>query len=112
MFYYLLIALVALVTADGVITRFLIANNLATESNPFLRFWSRSDALIFIKLIGAILAAAILWIVYQRKPKLSIIVTAFFVLFYTGVITWNLYAYFISRDSLTSCLPHLFPFVY
>lgn len=93
-FYYLLIVLVALVVADGVITRTLIINDLAIESNPFLTNWVESDLLLILKLTGAGLAASILWLIAGRKPKISLVVTCVFVAFYTGVLFWNLFVYF------------------
>jgi hypothetical protein len=65
-FFFLLLAfLVALVLADGVVTRFLVNNGLGSEANPFLKMWVKSDLLFVIKLVGASLAACILWILYR-----------------------------------------------
>ncbi|MBN1366825.1 MAG: hypothetical protein JW967_02730 [Dehalococcoidales bacterium] len=93
-FYYLLIVLVALVVADGIITRTLIINNMAIESNPFLVEWVGSDLLLILKLSGAGLAAVILWQISQRKPRVSLAVTSIFVAFYIGILFWNLFVYF------------------
>ena len=95
-FYYLLITLVALVVADGVITRTLIINDLAIESNPFLTTWAESDLLLILKLGGAGLAALILWLTAGRKPKASLVITSVFVAFYTGVLFWNLLVFLIA----------------
>lgn len=96
-FYYLLIVLVALVVTDGVITRTLIMHGLAYESNPFLTAWVNSDFLLVIKLAGAVLASAILWLISRRKPKVSLAVTCVFTAFYTVVLFWNLVVYFIAK---------------
>ena len=96
-FYYLLIVLVALVVADGIITRTLIIRNLAIESNPFLITWVTSDKLLIIKLAGAILATVILWRVSWKKLKTALVITCLFVAFYTVVIFWNLYVFFSTQ---------------
>jgi hypothetical protein len=59
-FLLLLVFLVALVLADGAVTRFLVNNGLGSEANPFLKMWVKSDLLFVIKLVGASLAACIL----------------------------------------------------
>ncbi len=96
-FYYLLIVLVALVVADGIITRTLIIHGLAQESNPFLTAWVNSDLLLVIKLAGAGLASAILWLIAKRKPRVSLTITCVFVAFYTVILFWNLLVYFITK---------------
>jgi len=95
-FRYLLITLVALIVADGLITRFLITNNLATEANPFLRTLAGSDDLLAVKLVGSILCAYLLWIIYKRKPRLSLTVTTVCVFCYTVILYWNLCVFFIA----------------
>jgi hypothetical protein len=104
-FFYLLIALVALIVADGIITRTLIMSNLAIESNPFLTAWVGTDMLLIIKLVGATGAAFILWRVSKIKPKISLAITCLFVVFYIGVIFWNLFVYFSTQNLAT-----VFPF--
>jgi hypothetical protein len=96
-FFYLLIALVALIVADGIITRTLIVSNLAVESNPFLRTWVESDMLLVIKLVGATSAAFILWRVSKIRPKISLAISCLFVIFYIGVIIWNLFVFFTTQ---------------
>lgn len=106
-FYYLLIVLVALVVADGIITRTLIIHNLAVESNPFLISWVSNDMLLIIKLAGAVLASLILWRVSYRKLKTALVITCVFVAFYTIVVLWNLYVFFLARhlETTLSLLP-------
>ena len=53
----LLGTLVAAIVADGVITKFLVLNRLATEGNPFLQFWVGEDAFLVIKLLGGLLVS-------------------------------------------------------
>jgi len=94
LFYFLLTSLVALVVADGIITRFLVVHNLGTELNPFLQTWVESDTLLLLKLAGSAIAAFMLWRVSKKYPKLTLIVTISFIVFYMFIIIWNLYVFF------------------
>jgi len=85
----LLGALVSTVVADGVITEFLVKNRFAIEGNPFLRDWVSRDTFLVMKLLCGLLAALILWDVYKRNPKSSVITASFFVVLYTAIIFWN-----------------------
>jgi Domain of unknown function (DUF5658) len=94
LFYFLLTSLVALVVADGIITRFLVINNLGTELNPFLQTWVESDTLLLLKLAGSAIAAFMLWRVSKKYPRLTLIVTISCIVFYMFIIIWNLYVFF------------------
>ncbi len=96
-FYLLLTFLVALVVADGTITRFLVMHRLGVEANPFLQEWVESDLLLILKLAGAGSAAFILWRVYKRIPNVAWTITSIFIALYTLLILWNLTAFFIAR---------------
>jgi len=86
----LLGSLLAAIVADGVITKFLVLNGFAYESNPFLHFWVGEDVFLTIKLLGGLLAALYLWSIYKRQPKLSICCSSLFLIAYTFIIFWNL----------------------
>ena len=98
LFYFLLVSLVALVVADGTITRFLIINRLGIEFNPFLQAWVESDTLLLLKLAGASIAAFMLWRVSKKYPKLTVIVTIGFIVFYVVIILWNLFVFFNAQS--------------
>jgi hypothetical protein len=92
----LLILLIALVAADGVISHYLIVERLAVEANPFMRRWVGDDVFLFIKLGGGFLAAALLFFIHQRLPKLSRAVILSSVVFYTAIIYWNLLTFIVA----------------
>ena len=98
LFYFLLVSLVALVVADGTITRFLIVNRLGIESNPFLQAWVESDTLLLLKLSGAGIAAFMLWRVSKKYPKITVMVTIGFIIFYSVIILWNLFVFFSAQS--------------
>jgi hypothetical protein len=89
--------LVLLVTADGIISKFLVTHRLGIEWNPFLQTWVSDDKFLIIKLAGAVVAALIMWDIYRRNPKLSFLSTLCFVTLYTGIIYWNLFAFLVSQ---------------
>lgn len=86
---YLLGLLVILVVADGLLTRFLVDGGLAREGNPLLQSFVGENGFIILKAVGALLCALILWDIYRRYPKLALISTLCFVVFYSGILVWN-----------------------
>ena len=90
-----LYALFGLITADGLLTNFLVTNGHALEVNPFLQAWVGRDIFLVIKTSGAFLATLLLWIRYNRNPRLTYGITVAFLVFYTGIIFWNLFVFLI-----------------
>ena len=89
----MLYTLFALIVADGLITQFLVTNGHALEANPFLRAWVGQDLFLTIKVSGAFLATLLLWIKYNRYPKLVNIIVSVFLTLYTGIVFWNLFVF-------------------
>ena len=83
-------SLFATIVADGIITRFLVHNGLASEGNPFLEYWVVEDKLLSIKILGGLLVAIYLWSIYKRHPRLSIYFSSLFLSGYIFIIIWNL----------------------
>ncbi len=90
---YMLYTLFGLITADGLITKFLVTNGHALEVNPFLQAWVTQDVFLAIKVSGAFLATSLLWIKYTKKPKITYMFTLAFLTFYTIIIFWNLFVF-------------------
>jgi hypothetical protein len=86
---YLLGLLVIFVVGDGLLTRFLIDGGLAREGNPLLQPFVGENGFIALKAAGALLCAFILWDIYRRFPKVAVISTWCFLVFYCGVLLWN-----------------------
>lgn len=93
----LLGTLAALVVSDGLISKFLVAHGFAREGNPFLQTWVDEDMFLVIKIVAAFFVALILWDIYKRHPKLSFISTLCFVTFYTVIVFWSLFVFFITQ---------------
>ncbi len=86
---YLLSLLVVLVTSDGLLTNFLLRDGLVREGNPFLQTIVGDTGFLILKVVGALLCALILWDIHKRYPKLAIISTSCFVVFYAAIVLWN-----------------------
>ncbi len=87
---YLLILLGGLEISDGIITHFLVGNGLAQEGNPLMEPIVKEGNFLLLKVIGVLLCGLILWSVYKRFCKVTLIVTSSIVMFYGAVIAWNL----------------------
>ena len=87
---YLLGLLVLFVIADGLLTHFLVTGGIAREGNPFLQPIVGEAGFIVLKIAGAFLCALILWDIYRRHPKVSLISTSCFVVCYGVIVLWNL----------------------
>ena len=86
---YLLGALIILVILDGVLTQFLVNGGIARESNPFLAPIVGEVGFIVLKILGAFLAAFILWDVHRHFPRVGVIATSVAVIGYSGIVIWN-----------------------
>ena len=91
----LLGTLIALVVSDGLISNFLVKQRFGLEGNPFLQTWVGEEEFLFIKLAGALLVALILWDIHKQGSKLSFIITLCFVIAYTLIVFWNMFAFLI-----------------
>ena len=86
---YLLGLLIIFVTADGLLTHFLIDGGLAREGNPFLQPLVGDIGFIILKAAGALVCAFILWDIYRRFPRVAVIATWCFVAAYGVIVLWN-----------------------
>ena len=93
---FMLYTLFGLIVADGLITEFLVTNGHAIEMNPFLQAWVKQNVFLAIKISGAFLVTLFLWIKYNSMPRLIYSATVVFLVFYTGVVFWNLFVYLIA----------------
>lgn len=87
---YLIGLLILFVTADGLLTNFLIQGGLGREGNPFLQPIVGDAGFIVLKVVGVLICAVILWDVYRRFRKLALVSTSFFVISYALIVLWNL----------------------
>jgi len=93
---YMLYLLLGLVVADGILSNFLVLQNMGFELNPFLKDLVGGEYLLSLKACGALLAIAMLWGIYQRLPRVAVICSLSFVVFYTAVLYWNTFAFLLA----------------
>ena len=93
---YLIVALVALVIFDGIITEFLVGNDLGEEGNPFLKGLVGEWSFMVIKVAGALLCAFLLWDIHRRWARLGIIGTWCLIGCYSAIVAWNIIVCFIT----------------
>lgn len=87
---FLIPLLVALETADGVLTYSAVGKDLVREANPVMQNIVGTGNFLVMKIAGGLLCAFLLWMVYKRFPRISLISTSAIVIFYAAVLTWNL----------------------
>ncbi|MFC2066487.1 DUF5658 family protein [Chloroflexota bacterium] len=92
---YLLGFLIVFVFADGLLTNSLIEMGIAHEGNPFLQPIVGDVGFLVLKAVGALLCVVILWDIYKRLPKVALITTSFFVVFYGVIVLWNSSLFFL-----------------
>ena len=87
---YLLGFLIVFEILDGVLTHFLVTGGLGRESNPFLLPLVGDANFLIVKVVGVLVCALILWDIHKRSPRVALVSTSCFVLFYGGIVLWNL----------------------
>ena len=90
MLKFLIPLLVILEAADGILTCTAVGKNLVYEANPLLQSSAGTGAFLVMKICGAILCGLMLWLVYKRFPRISLVATSSIVGFYSLVLSWNL----------------------
>ena len=93
---YILYALFALIVADGILTNFLIMQELGQEWNPFLKTLVGSEQFLLIKVCGALLVIIIMWEIYKKRPGMAVISSLCFLMLYTGIVYWNSFAFLLT----------------
>lgn len=91
---YLLILLGGLQISDGIITNFFVRNGLVQEGNPLMEPIVREGNFLLLKIIGVLLSVLILWSIYRRFPRVTLIASSSIAMFYGAVIAWNLGVFF------------------
>ena len=93
---FMLYLLMGLVIVDGILTNFLIVQNMGYELNPFLQGIAGGSYLLPLKAGGALLAAIMLWKIYQRLPRAAVICSLGFIAVYTAILYWNTCAFLLA----------------
>jgi hypothetical protein len=97
---YLLFLLGGFEVSDGIITHLLAGNGLVREANPLMTSIVREGNFLMLKVIGGLFCVLILWYLYRRFRKMTLIATSSVVLFYGVVIVWNMWVFFSGQYPL------------
>jgi hypothetical protein len=87
---FLVPLLVALEAADGILTYAAVGKGLVREGNPLVQTFAGTGNFLLMKISGAVLGALLLWLVFRRFPRASLIATSSILIVYAVVLTWNL----------------------
>jgi hypothetical protein len=79
---------------DGILTYALVGKEMIREANPLLYDTAGSGSFLIMKICGAFLSAILIWLLYQRFPKLGLITSFVIMMLYASICTWNLYIFF------------------
>jgi len=93
---YMLYTLFALIVADGILTDFLIRQELGQEWNPFLKNLVGGEQFLLIKICGAFLIIVIMYEIYRRRPNMAIVSSICFLVLYTGIVYWNSFVFLLN----------------
>ncbi len=81
--------LVAQQTTDGILTYSAVGKDIVKEGNPLMETMAGTEGFLIMKILGAIFCALLLWLVYKKFPRVSLLVTSSIVIIYTMVLSWN-----------------------
>jgi|WetSurMetagenome_2_1015567.scaffolds.fasta_scaffold690961_1 hypothetical protein len=85
---------VVLEIVDGILTYALVGKEMVREANPLLYDTAGSCSFLIMKILGAFLSAILIWLLYQRLPKLGLITSFVIMMFYASICTWNIHIFF------------------
>jgi hypothetical protein len=74
---------------DGILTNILIKRGIAREANPYLLDIAGESGFLVLKVVGVLMAAAILWDIHRRYPRVAFWTAFVFLLVYCGIVAWN-----------------------
>ena len=90
---YLLALLGGFEISDGIITYLLVGNGPIQEANPLMASLAGEGNFLILKVTGALFCVLILWHLYKRFRKMTLIATSSVVAFYGVVIIWNMWVF-------------------
>jgi hypothetical protein len=87
---YLLALLGGLQLSDGVMTDFLVKNNVVQEGNRIMAPLVSNGSFLVLKIVGAVCCIVALKLLSKRFSKAAFVTGSLVVAFYCGVIAWNI----------------------
>lgn len=82
--------LVILEAADGILTYSAVGKALIREGNPIIQNAAGTGSFLLMKIGGALICGLLLYLVYKRFPRISLLTIWTVLTFYVVLLTWNL----------------------
>lgn len=92
---YLLALMGGLEMSDGILTDFLVRNEIVREANRLMEPVIMKGDFLLLKAAGAVLCAIALWLISRKFPKTAMAAASGVSILYGGIIAWNLGVLFI-----------------
>ncbi len=92
-----ILALVALIMADGLITEAIIAAGYGVEANQYLAPLINAGLMLAFKAAGAAIAAGLIALWYQSKPSIAAFALNTGLILYGALFTWNTAIYYLGE---------------
>ena len=86
------------IVADGLLTNYLVNNNLAREANYLLSDFAGTSSLIVMKIVGGLVVILLLWHISTKKYTLAKVASSLFVVSYGLIVSWNVLCSFVSMN--------------
>ena len=58
--------------SDGILSNFLVSNNLGREWNPLLKSLVGGEQLLLVKVCGALVVMILLWNIYRKRSGMAV----------------------------------------
>lgn len=88
---YVLMGMCGLEIIDGGLTRWAVNAGVVREANVFVAAWAGDWLFVMLKVLGSLICALALWMLYRRFPKAAMLSANSAVVLYIAVLVWNLH---------------------
>ena len=95
---WLWLLLFIFVVADGLITNYLVNNNLAREANYLLSDFAGTSSLIVMKIVGGLVVILIMWHISKKRYTVAKVASSLFVVSYGLIVSWNILCSLLSTN--------------
>jgi hypothetical protein len=88
-FIPLLALVLAIQIVDAVATHSMVTVGMVTEANPFVSSLIHQGLFLPFKLVGLVISAGLLWLIWHRFQRIALTLMMGIVCFYALVLVWN-----------------------
>jgi hypothetical protein len=87
---YLMLLMGGLELSDWILTDFLVKDGIVREANRLMESLIMTGDFLSLKIAGAVLSVAALWLVYRKFPGMAVAAASGVSILYGAIMTWNL----------------------